>query len=62
MLDTTDCPPSSRAPKWCIDKADWQKFKLQSEVDETVADLPTVDSYIGILTLSRPLDVPVRPK
>ena len=49
VLDTTDCPPSSRAPKWCIDKADWQKFKLQSEVAETVADLPTVDSCIDIL-------------
>ena len=49
VLDTTDCPPSSRAPIWNIDKADWQKFRLQSEVAENVADLPTVDSCIDIL-------------
>ena len=49
IISCNDGTPQKRPPKWCLNKADWGKFKEYSEIEGDAGDFPTVDDAIDLL-------------
>ena len=50
IISSGDSVPISRAPRWCIERANWPLFKELSHIEADASDLPTVDEAVYFLS------------
>ena len=41
--------PAPRSPRWCLDKANWLRFRELSKIVMDVNEIPTIDEAIHLV-------------
>ena len=49
IIGVDDSIPGPRSPRWCLEKADWTRFKDLTAIDTEAKDLPTIDDAINLV-------------
>ena len=49
IIQSNNSPPEHRSPRWCLDKADWSKFRELSEIEGDANDFDSIDDAIDLL-------------
>ena len=49
VVSLANDPPMQRSPKWCLDRADWLKFKELSSISQDITELPSIAAAIELL-------------
>ena len=49
LMNTCNGPPARSPPRWCLNKADWPKFRELSEIEGDVEEFQTIDNAIDFL-------------
>ena len=49
VIQSNNSPPEHRSPRWCLDKADWSKFRELSEIEGDANEFNNIDDAIDLL-------------
>ena len=49
IISCNNSPPTQRSPRWCLEKADWAKYKDLSEIEGNAEEFDRVEDAIDLL-------------